>query len=93
MNSNMQNISLDNNDKYVLIHLLKKTFDDMDLHCLQDTIEKHPGLCPVVVNLVDDNGAVALSLGNKYCVNANSNFINSTHEGIRSLLKISLQNA
>ena len=93
MNSNMQNISLDNNDKYVLIHLLKKTFDDMDLHCLQDTIEKHPGLCPVVVNLVDDNGAVALSLGDKYCVNANSNFINSTHEGIRSLLKISLQNA
>ncbi len=91
---NVKNI-MGSNDKYVSIHLLKKTFDDMDLHCLMDTIEKHPGACPVVISLIDDvdeNKYTPLLLGQKFCVNANENFMDNT-QSIRSLLKISLQNS
>ncbi len=79
-------------DKYVLIHLLKKTFDDMDLHCLKESIEKHPGSCPVVLNIIDDDNdkSIPLTLGDRFFVDAESSFMETTNDSIRSLLKISL---
>ncbi len=88
----IQRAKLNEFDKYVLIYLFEKTFDDMDLHCLQESIEKHPGSYPVVLNLVDNDkdDGVMLGLGNRFYVDAESNFINTTNDSIRSLLKISL---
>lgn len=84
--------NLDKN-KYVSIHLLENSVDDMDLLCLKDAIKKYPGNYPVVVNVVNEEKTQRYDLGDKFCVNACQAFFDSTHEGIRSLLKIGLHSS
>ncbi len=90
-----KNLNLSHLDKYVLIHLFKKTFDDMDLHCLKESIAKYPGDCPVVVSIIDDDDSdsdkdsIPFELGNNFHVDEGSPFMETTN-GIRSLLKIGL---
>lgn len=83
---------LDQFDKYVLIHLFEKNFDDMDLHCLQESIESHPGSYNVVLNLIDNDkkDGTLLGLSTKFNVDPKEKFIDTTHHSIRSVAKISL---
>lgn len=90
--TNCQNSFVKKSGKYskVEIEINKNLFDCMELYCLQNTIKKYPGECPVYVRIINDKDIRFFEVGDTFKVNPNNLFIEDSHKNIRSLININL---